>query len=40
VFLGFAIATKNCNIYELNYRINEKEYNFAAEQLMFLDILY
>jgi len=38
-FSGYAIATKKCNNHELNYRINEKEFNFAAEQLMFLEIL-
>ena len=38
-FSGYAIATKNRNTCELYYRINEKEFNFAAEQLMFLEIL-
>jgi hypothetical protein len=35
----YAIATKTCNNEEQNYRINEKEFNIAAEQLMFLEIL-
>jgi len=38
-FSGYAIATKTCNNEEQNYRIDEKEFNFAAEQLAFLEIL-